>query len=73
MCVCARARCDAAAVQVPLSLSVCFVDSKNRLCDFKKDHRWSSSIYLGSEQVAVTWQLHRGTQMVGAAKSNRAL
>jgi hypothetical protein len=64
----------AAAAQVPASLSVCYVDSKNRVCDFKKDHRWSSSIYLGSEQVAVTWQLHRGTpQASGTTNFNKAL
>lgn len=48
--------------------------AKNRLCDFKKDHRWSSSIYLGYEQVAITWQLQRATQQTaGAPKFNRAL
>lgn len=50
-------------MQVPDTMAVCFVDSKNRVVDFKKEQKWASNIFLGADCVSVQWLLYRGELM----------
>jgi hypothetical protein len=44
---------------------VCFVSAKGSLVNFTRDNKWSSRIFLSGPDMAIRWELLKGTAQPG--------